>query len=70
MERGNAETAVLKEEEEAPGNRDSEEVQEQKAVAVVAVVDSSSPCRPSECCSLRVSDEVGRERELEALNFG
>lgn len=75
VERGNAETGVLKE-EEAPGNRDSEEVQDQKAAAVVAVADSSSSCRPSECCYLRVSDQVARERERErerelvALNYG
>lgn len=57
VERGNAETTVLKKEEEAPGNRDSEEPQDQKAATVVAVAEvarSNSLCRPSECCSLRV----------------
>lgn len=48
---------MLKKEEEAPGspgNRDSEELQDQKAAAVAVAVeeDSSWPCRPSECCSL------------------
>lgn len=41
--------------EEAPGNRGSEKLQDQKAAAAVVelavVAGSSSPCRPSECCS-------------------
>lgn len=57
---------MLKKEEEAPGNRDSEELQDQKAAAVVlaVVADRNSPCRPSEC------DPDKGERELEPSFLG